>query len=500
MYVLDIIINKCQQCLLSPIPVRLEEMKKNRKDRSEAASEAKAAPAAAPPPPDTKVDVDSLVNSLLAADIAEPAKPIAAPIMEVHKVISREDAAREKAKVLGTNKSLMGINIFPVQKEFYDKGCQKDDESQQEQAFGDDGTPVSTPAKLAATPSAKSAAGRGRARSLSCEAQSPCPEAAAAEEVVVKKVFTAEEQQQLADSAPFQSFLQSSATIVERVLAQTEDSFDYLRDYTDDADSMINSTENRALHAVRHFTDPCLASRPVMDIQACPHYPELFLAAYGSVGQILDDKNSWGTFSHAPPQGNSSGGSSPVDAAGVACVWSLSLPTRPEFIFTATSPVLSAIFHPTDQHLVIGGCYSGQLLLWDMRAKSLPVQRSNLAGRGHKHPVYCMHGVDGSTSSNELITSSTDGMVCHWDLTRLTEPTVTNNVSFTSRADGSLGNGVLFDTSAPSLKSACVTSMAFGTTDGSRDIYLGTDSGKLLKTALPIRAKDASSAQVCDVS
>ncbi|CAM9372231.1 unnamed protein product, partial [Ectocarpus fasciculatus] len=394
----------------------------------------------------------------------------------------------EKAKTLGLSKSLVGINIYPVQKEYYDKGCQKDAETEPEEG-------LESPQKPSHTTPAKSVS-RQRSRSTSQDQSTPAPEAPPPVVEPVKKTLTAEEQQQISESAPFKTFLQSSATIVERVLAHTENSFDYMRDYTDDESSMLNSTENRALHVVRHFTDPCVTARPVMDVQACPHYPELFVAAYGSVGQTLDNKNSWGVFSHSPPQSSSSGTSSPADAAGVACVWSLSLPTRPEFVFTATSPVLSTIFHPHDQHLVIGGCYSGQILLWDMRAKSLPVQRSNLAGRGHKHPVFCMHGVDASTSSNELITSSTDGMVCHWDLTRLSEPTVTNNVSFAARADGSIGNGVLFDSAAPSLKSACVTSMAFGQTDGSRNLFLGTDSGKLIKAALPIRAKDSSSVQV----
>ena len=466
---------------------RLEEMRRNRKERSEKTTEAKAVET--PKTVDNKADVDDLVNSLLVSDFVEPSttKTVVPPNLEqAHNILSREEAAREKAKELGFKRSLVGINIYPLQKEYYDKGCQSE-------LLEADYSPESSPVKsLNITPATKS---RQRSSSLTQDPHTPAPEQVSAPEPTVKKLFSAEEQEEITSSQPFQSFLQSSSTVVERVLAQSESTFDYLRDYKGDADSVINSTENRALHVVKQFSDPCVHSRPVMDVQACPHYPELFVAAYGSVGQTLDNKNSWGVFSRSSPE-SSTFGNSPADAAGLACVWSLSLPNRPEFIFTATSPLLSAIFHPHDQHVVIGGCYSGQILLWDMRMKSLPVQRSSLAGRGHKHPVYCMHGVDASTSSNELITASTDGMVCHWDLTRLAEPTVTNNVSFTTRADGSLGNGVLFDTSTPSLKSACITSMSFGLNDGNRELYLGTDNGKLLKTALPIRGKDSSSTQV----
>ena len=41
--------------------------------------------------------------------------------------------------------------------------------------------------------------------------------------------------------------------------------------------------------------------------------------------------------------------------------------------------------------MVLGGCYSGQILLWDMKGnKTLPVQRSSMSGKGHKHPDYAM--------------------------------------------------------------------------------------------------------------
>ena len=38
-------------------------------------------------------------------------------------------------------------------------------------------------------------------------------------------------------------------------------------------------------------------------------------------------------------------------------------PSRPEFKFYSSSPVLCARFHTQDPHLVVGGCYSGKLEL-----------------------------------------------------------------------------------------------------------------------------------------
>jgi hypothetical protein len=40
--------------------------------------------------------------------------------------------------------------------------------------------------------------------------------------------------------------------------------------------------------------------------------------------------------------------------------FSYQTPARPEFRFSASSPVLCARFHTQDPHLVLGGCYSGQ--------------------------------------------------------------------------------------------------------------------------------------------
>ena len=46
-----------------------------------------------------------------------------------------------------------------------------------------------------------------------------------------------------------------------------------------------------------------------------------------------------------------------------------------------------ARFHP---NLIIGGTYSGQIVLWDNRDKRrTPVQRSPLSASAHTHPVYC---------------------------------------------------------------------------------------------------------------
>ena len=94
---------------------------------------------------------------------------------------------------------------------------------------------------------------------------------------------------------------------------------------------------------------------------------------------------------------------------------------RPEYLFHAQSDILTAKFSPFHPNLIIGGCYSGQVLLWDTRAKSAPVQKTPLTGSGHTHPIYAVDIV-GTQNANNIISCSTDGVVCGWSVDMLAQP------------------------------------------------------------------------------
>jgi dynein intermediate chain, cytosolic len=94
---------------------------------------------------------------------------------------------------------------------------------------------------------------------------------------------------------------------------------------------------------------------------------------------------------------------------------------RPEYVFHAQSDILTAKFSPFHPNLVIGGAYSGQVLLWDTRAKSAPVQKTPLTGGGHTHPIYSIDIV-GTQNANNIISCSTDGVVCGWSVDMLSQP------------------------------------------------------------------------------
>lgn len=69
------------------------------------------------------------------------------------------------------------------------------------------------------------------------------------------------------------------------------------------------------------------------------------------------------------------------------------------------------------------------MVLWDTRAKSLPVQRTPLSTSGHTHPVYSM-SMTGAASSPCLVTASSDGRVCFWNLAKLDRPESTVELAY----------------------------------------------------------------------
>uniref|UniRef100_A0A665VFL0 Dynein, cytoplasmic 1, intermediate chain 2b n=1 Tax=Echeneis naucrates TaxID=173247 RepID=A0A665VFL0_ECHNA len=94
----------------------------------------------------------------------------------------------------------------------------------------------------------------------------------------------------------------------------------------------------------------------------------------------------------------------------------------PEYIFHCQSEVMSAGFAKFHPNLVVGGTYSGQIVLWDNRSnKRTPVQRTPLSAAAHTHPVYCVNVV-GTQNANNLISISTDGKMCSWSLDMLSQP------------------------------------------------------------------------------
>ncbi|KZT27753.1 dynein intermediate chain [Neolentinus lepideus HHB14362 ss-1] len=207
--------------------------------------------------------------------------------------------------------------------------------------------------------------------------------------------LTEEEKLSVFTSSEFLDFVEQSSKIVERAL---NDNYDYIRDYTVGAEAGADDSEGKRVKRICAFWDErhC-KNRSITDVDWSPKYPELSCASYNKNTAALNEPD------------------------GIVAVWNLHLLERPEFVFHSQSDVLSVTFSPFHPNLVFGGTYSGQILLWDTRSKHLPVLKTPLSAAGHTHPVYAMQMV-GTQNAHNLITSSTDGLVCSWLVDMLAQP------------------------------------------------------------------------------
>ena len=103
------------------------------------------------------------------------------------------------------------------------------------------------------------------------------------------------------------------------------------------------------------------------------------------------------------------------------------------------------------------------MVLWDSReSKRTPVQRSAISSDSHTHPVFCLNIV-GSKTANSLVTVSTDGKMCSWDMDTLNAPQDTMELNS--------GQG----------KSVAGTCFSFPQ-GGTNDFVLGSEEGCVYKS------------------
>nr|XP_034316691.1 cytoplasmic dynein 1 intermediate chain 2 isoform X19 [Crassostrea gigas] len=217
----------------------------------------------------------------------------------------------------------------------------------------------------------------------------------------VKKVIelSEEEKKQIMMTEEFQTFFNKTTRVVERALDEEIDIFvDYAGGESEDMESDLRAGERLKLQ--RNFFDERWSKhRTVTSLDWSKQHPELLVASYNA----NED--------------------SPNDPDGVTLIWNSKFKkTTPEYVFHCQSPVMSSCFAEFHPNLVVGGTYSGQIVLWDNRVnKRTPIQRTPLSAAAHTHPVYCINVV-GTQNAHNLISVSTDGKMCSWSLDMLSQP------------------------------------------------------------------------------
>jgi dynein intermediate chain, cytosolic len=239
-------------------------------------------------------------------------------------------------------------------------------------------------------------------------------------EILEAKVLSAEEVEKELSSEVFSSFLNSTSKKVERVLG-SELLADLLVDYDGVSDAAKRaptkaSDGSKYLSSRQIYECPkWTASRDVTDMDWSPLHRELMLCGYHmrtssfSLAQPIGSSATKVVSPDDTPSDSLAPRSGELLSDGLALVWNLAMPNRPEHIFTCGSPVTTVRFHPTEATLIIGGCQSGQVVVWDVRAGRMPVQKSVLTttasgnSKGHTHPICAMQVIEGGVSSTRSL-------------------------------------------------------------------------------------------------
>ncbi|KAG6956540.1 hypothetical protein JG688_00011367 [Phytophthora aleatoria] len=295
-------------------------------------------------------------------------------------------------------------------------------------------------------------------------------------------MISVEDKTSLLQSDAMEAFLTKASRVIERAL-NTSSKYDIMIDYGADVeqDSAVEEA-TESLKQQNVFADNQWSKhRAVTDVDVSPFYPELTLVAYTARNFLEDEDKDDGMSSQWDTMGNSAKAALTEVAAiteGVVLLWSTALPGRPEYRFTCHSQVTSACFNPFDRHIIIGGTYSGQIVVWDTRAKSAPVQKTALSAFSHTHPIYAM-AVAGTKTSYTLISASTDGRVCVWDIDHLQKPLDMLDLRISLSI---VSNYTSVNTSDKKME-ASVTSFAVLGKE-IKELFIGTEAGKLYSTKI----------------
>ncbi|KAF9357628.1 hypothetical protein BGX34_009285 [Mortierella sp. NVP85] len=269
----------------------------------------------------------------------------------------------------------------------------------------------------------------------------------AAEEVVPQELpeLTDEERKTVLQSNDFIEFVEHSSKFVERAMSEK---YDFMKDYTLGLDDDTEDLNGNKMRLICSFHDERWSkNRSVTDVGWSHKHPELIVASYNKNPVAINEPD------------------------GIVCVWNEHLADRPEFVFHSQSDVLTVRFSDFHPNFVIGGTYSGQILLWDTRAKSLPVLKTHLSAGGHTHPVYALDMV-GTQNAHNLISVSTDGTMCSWQLDMLAQPQETLSLDYPSHQ---------------LTEEVAVTS--FGFPDGETNAFwVGTEEGSVYQANRNARA------------
>jgi len=165
------------------------------------------------------------------------------------------------------------------------------------------------------------------------------------------------------------------------------------------------SHQMQTMHAstVAVFKDPVgeTDTRHITKISWHPEGPHRFVASYAILRfQRMDDSLPRMSF-----------------------IWDVENPNQPSGELNSVSPLISIAYQPKNVDVLAGGCYNGLVMCYDTRTGgggSKPIAKTSFEN-SHYDPVYDLVWLQSKTQS-ECVTCSTDGQVLWWDTRNLSEP------------------------------------------------------------------------------
>ena len=179
----------------------------------------------------------------------------------------------------------------------------------------------------------------------------------------------------------------------------SNDIYDICNSYYNEEETDINISKKTLIkHMFDLYDDQC-NGRIVTALDWSPTQSDLFLSAFSGTEDFSQQ-------------------------SGLIQLWTLSNRKSPDYVINYQTELTSAMFYKDNPNLVIGGSVTGQIMFWDISTKRpVPEQKSPLGigtdNNSHCYPIHCLAIVG---KDNNLISISTDGVMCEWSLSNLSTP------------------------------------------------------------------------------
>ncbi|CAE1300154.1 DNAI2 [Acanthosepion pharaonis] len=152
-------------------------------------------------------------------------------------------------------------------------------------------------------------------------------------------------------------------TVMEHCIKQNN-AIDIYEEYFDDVE-MQDTDDIPSAKTINLFRDPNEVKRTAAHISWYPDGPSRLAVAYCNL-----------EFESSNPR-----------ASMQSYIWNVENTNKPEMALHPPSSLVCVEYNPKDSHILLGGCYNGQVGYWDTRKGTSPVEMSPVA-QSHRDPVH----------------------------------------------------------------------------------------------------------------